>query len=132
MISRRYSALAAALLLTLTAADRVTRAQAGGPVNLTALGAAYTQDFATLASSGTSSVLPAGWAFSESGTNANATYAERNRQRQRRRHLQLWTGVELRPGLWRLAEWLLIPTVGAAFTNDTGQTITQPDDCVHR
>lgn len=35
---------------------------------------AYTQNFDSLANSGTSSALPTGWAFSESGTNANTMY----------------------------------------------------------
>lgn len=37
-------------------------------------GATYNQDFNTLALSGTSSTVPAGWLFSESGTNANTIY----------------------------------------------------------
>ena len=40
-------------------------------VNLT--GGTYTQNFDTLANSGTSSTLPAGWLMSESGANANTT-----------------------------------------------------------
>jgi hypothetical protein len=40
-------------------------------------GGAYSQDFNTLATSGTgtSDTLPTGWAFSEDGTSANTTYA---------------------------------------------------------
>jgi hypothetical protein len=34
----------------------------------------YTQDFNTLANSGTSSALPAGWAFAETGTSGNTTF----------------------------------------------------------
>ncbi|MBL9200187.1 MAG: hypothetical protein JNL39_06750 [Opitutaceae bacterium] len=34
----------------------------------------YTESFETLALTGTSSTLPAGWAFSETGSGANATY----------------------------------------------------------
>ena len=34
----------------------------------------FTQDFNSLALTGTSSTLPTGWAMAESGTNANATY----------------------------------------------------------
>src|SRR5260221_12284421 len=43
-------------------------------ISLSAAGAAYTQDFNTLANTGTSSTVPAGWSFAESGTNANTTY----------------------------------------------------------
>ena len=35
---------------------------------------AYTQDFDTLANSGTSAVLPSGWILAEGGANANLTY----------------------------------------------------------
>ena len=49
-------------------------AQAAGTVSLTTFGSTYTQDFNTLASSGTSSTVPTGWEFSESGTSANTIY----------------------------------------------------------
>jgi hypothetical protein len=39
---------------------------------------AYSQDFNTLAATGTSSTVPSGWEFSESGTGANTTYAASN------------------------------------------------------
>jgi hypothetical protein len=45
------------------------------PISLSSPGVPYTQDFNTLASSGTSSTLPTGWAFSETGSNANGLYA---------------------------------------------------------
>ena len=62
-----------ALPAVLWFANRDTRA--AGTVSLTTLGTAYTQDFNTLASSGTANTaVPTGWDFSESGTNANATY----------------------------------------------------------
>ncbi len=44
-------------------------------ISLTAASTAYTQDFNSLENRGTSSTLPAGWAISETGTNANATYS---------------------------------------------------------
>ena len=43
-------------------------------VSIPALDSPVSQDFNTLAMTGTSSTLPTGWAFSEAGTNANATY----------------------------------------------------------
>ena len=46
----------------------------GTPVSLASTGIAVTENFNTLASSGTSSTVPTGWAFSEAGTNANTTY----------------------------------------------------------
>ena len=58
----------AALLALALCAPFAVQAQ----VNLT--GGTYSQDFNTLANSGTNSSLPAGWALSESGANANTTY----------------------------------------------------------
>jgi hypothetical protein len=40
--------------------------------------ATYTQNFDTLAASGTSSALPDGWQIAESGTNANSNYTANN------------------------------------------------------
>lgn len=47
---------------------------AWGSIILTNASNSYSQNFDTLASTGTSSTLPADWAFFESGTNANTTY----------------------------------------------------------
>lgn len=43
-------------------------------IPITSFFAPYTQDFNTLAASGTGSVMPAGWLFLESGANANTLY----------------------------------------------------------
>ncbi|MFN2438798.1 MAG: Calx-beta domain-containing protein, partial [Chitinophagaceae bacterium] len=43
------------------------------PVSLTT--GTYTQDFNSLSNTGTSSLLPMGWSFAESGSTANATYS---------------------------------------------------------
>jgi hypothetical protein len=45
-----------------------------GGIVLTSISPAYSQDFNTLASGGTSSVVPASWAFSEAEAGADATY----------------------------------------------------------
>ena len=47
---------------------------ASGTISLTALDTPYTQNFDTLALSGTSSTVPTGWDFLEAGANANTTY----------------------------------------------------------
>ncbi len=70
-----------ALALLLAGFVQPALADVQNPVNpvaisLASTGVAYTQDFSTLASTGsTSSVLPAGWIYFESGTNANTTYS---------------------------------------------------------
>ena len=77
VVASRIAALSAAALLVVSTSSTF-HAQAGGPVALTALDVAYSQDFSTLASSGTSSDLPVGWAFAETGSNANTTYTAGN------------------------------------------------------
>src|SRR5438876_5092075 len=70
---QRLAVVVLALLMLCAVGFRLVSA-AGPSVSLTALDTAYTQDFNTLASSGTSSVVPNGWGFVESGTNANLLY----------------------------------------------------------
>src|SRR5690242_18238883 len=69
------SAMILALTLSLLPLTGTTQVQAAGGVNLAVLGSAYTQNFDTLASSGTSSLVPDGWSFLETGTNANTLYS---------------------------------------------------------
>jgi hypothetical protein len=93
------------------------------PISLTTPGTAYNQNFDTLANSGTSSTVPAGWDFSEAGSSANATYTAGTGS--------LATGDTYSFGaaatdraFGGLLSGTLVPTVGAAFTNNTGGTIT--------
>ena len=68
--------LACAVTVTLICVGLPTGAQralAAGTISLSNLGT-YTQNFDMLASAGTSDVVPNGWAFAESGTNANTLY----------------------------------------------------------
>jgi hypothetical protein len=57
---RRSIAVAAIVLLTVLATTSSPRAQAGGAASLTALDAAYNENFSALAAAGTSAVLPSG------------------------------------------------------------------------
>src|SRR5947207_2136539 len=65
---KRKPTLAALALLALIFCRTTANPRASGSIGLTALNQTYTQDFDTLASSGTSSSLPEGWDFVESGT----------------------------------------------------------------
>src|SRR5215217_7152077 len=49
-------------------------ALAAGSISLTAINTPASENFTTLALTGTSSAVPNGWDFSETGTNANTTY----------------------------------------------------------
>ena len=75
---RKWSLCAGGALLTLVTLLRLSNPapiRAAGTASLTTSGVAYTQDFNSLATSGTSSTVPTGWDFLETGTNANLLYA---------------------------------------------------------
>ncbi len=93
-------------------------------VSLTTLGSAYTQDFNTLASSGTSSTVPAGWAFSESGSNANTTYITGTGSGNAGDTYSYGATGNSDRAFGGLQSANLVPTIGASFTNNTGSTIT--------
>jgi predicted extracellular nuclease len=88
------------------------------------LGSPYTQDFNTLASTGTSSTVPTGWAFSESGTNANTTYTAGTGSSTTGDTYGFGASGNTERAFGGLQSGSLIPTIGACFTNDTGGTVT--------
>ena len=85
-------------------------------------GAPVTEDFNSLASSGTSSATPTGWGFSESGTNANTTYTAGTGSSNTGDTYSFGTNSDR--ALGGLQSGSLVPTIGAAFVNNTGTTIT--------
>lgn len=91
---------------------------------LTALGQAYLQDFNTLVVDGSSSLLPAGWVFLETGSTADGTYtANRGNLAVFDTYSYGSTGSSDR-ALGSLQGETLIPMFGAAFVNHTGGVIT--------
>ncbi len=94
------------------------------PVSLTSTGTPHTESFDTLASSGTSSVTPAGWAFVESGTNANTTYTAGTGSSGTGDTYSFGASGSGERAFGGLQSGTLVPTIGAAFTNNTGTTIT--------
>lgn len=94
------------------------------PVSLTALGTVYTQDFDSLASTGTSTATPTGWGFVESGTNANAIYTAGTGSGNGGDTYSFGALNSTERAFGGLRSGTLIPTVGAAFTNNTGSAIT--------
>ncbi|MCU0395096.1 MAG: endonuclease [Chitinophagaceae bacterium] len=94
------------------------------PVSITTLNTAYTQDFNTLAVSGTSSTLPVGWLLAEAGTNANNTYAADNGNVISGNSYSYGTGTATDRAFGGLQSGSLVPTLGVAFTNNTGSNIT--------
>jgi predicted extracellular nuclease len=119
-----YPLVLIALVLAAAIGLRVTSAASGTPVSLTSVGTAYTQDFNTLASSGTSSTVPAGWGFSESGTNANATYTAGTGSGNAGDTYSFGATGNTDRAFGGLLSGSLVPTIGACFTNNTGGPIT--------
>src|SRR5436853_5594528 len=121
-----YAALLFVLFLTgaFTLPDRRITAASGSSISLTATGVAYTQDFNTLAGTGTSSTLPAGWALSESGTNANTTYTAGTGSNNAGDTYSFGASGSTERAFGGLQSGSLVPTNGACFTNNTGGTIT--------
>ncbi len=92
-----------------------------GTVSLTSFTTDYTQNFDTLASSGdTNTTVPTGWAFSESGTNANTEYRARTGTASTGDTYSWGQTGSTDRAFGGLLSGTLIPTVGASFTNDTG------------
>ncbi|MBL8296886.1 MAG: hypothetical protein JNN30_00945 [Rhodanobacteraceae bacterium] len=101
---------------------------AAGPVSaqvsLTTLGSPYTQDFNTLASSGTTNTtVPAGWAFLETGTGANTTYAASTGSDNGGNTYSYGATSNAERAFGSLQSGSVVSSLGAAFTNNTGATI---------
>jgi predicted extracellular nuclease len=102
-----------------------TPAAAAGVIDLTTLGTPYTQDFNTLAATGTSSVVPLGWDLSESGTNANTTYTAGTGSSNAGDTYSFGALNATERAFGGLRSGTLVPLVGAQFRNSAGtNTIT--------
>ena len=109
------------ILLLVLSASALLQAQ----VSLTTQGVAYTQDFNSLASSGTTNTtLPAGWALLEAGTSAlnNGAYSGGTGSSNAGDVYSFGTNSDRAFG--GLLSGTLTPTIGASFTNNTGGALT--------
>ena len=84
----------------------------------------YSQNFDSLAASGTSSIVPVGWPFSETGSNANTTYAAGDGGSNTGNTYSFGTGAGADRAFGAVRSSNLIPIIGAVFTNNTGATVT--------
>lgn len=94
-------------------------------LTIASLGVPVTEDFNTLASTGTSSTLPADWNFLESGTSANTTYSAGTGSSNAGNTYSFGSAAD--PGdraLGMLQSGTLISTIGTLVTNSTGGAIT--------
>lgn len=114
-MSKRFFALAA-----LAAASLSAQAQ----VQLTAASLNYSQNFDTLASSGTANTaLPAGWAFLEAGSNANTTYAAGTGSDTAGNTYSFGKAGSTERALGGLRSGSLVPQFGVSFVNLAGRAI---------
>jgi len=87
--------------------------------------ATYFQDFNTLASTSSSSVLPEGWAFYETGTKANTNYTAGTGSDNTGDTYSFGNASSTERALGALQSGSVIPTIGAFFSNNTGNTINE-------
>ncbi|MFN8596888.1 MAG: PEP-CTERM sorting domain-containing protein [Anaerolineae bacterium] len=85
----------------------------------------YTQNFDTLAISGSSSTLPTGWALAETGTGANTTYTAGTGSGNTGDTYSFGATSSTERALGTLQSGSVIPVIGVGFTNNTGNTIGQ-------
>ncbi len=93
-------------------------------VNLNAGAFTYTQNFNTLALSGTSSSLPDGWFLLESGTGANTTYTAGTGSGNGGDTYSFGAASSTDRAIGGLQSGSVTPTFGVSLTNNTGTTIT--------
>ncbi|HAV64647.1 MAG TPA: PEP-CTERM sorting domain-containing protein [Verrucomicrobiales bacterium] len=94
------------------------------PVSLDNSSPGYSQNFNTLATNGTSSTLPVGWVVSESGTNADTTYAAGTGSSASGNTYSFGAGAVHERALGGLQSSSLSPTFGVEFRNDGTTSIT--------
>jgi len=123
MNSIRPGCLAAVLLML--AAPVMGQQVGSGTVSLSVSGAQ--EDFDTLAQSGQSNVLPHGWYFHESGSNADGTYGagDGNGTSLPGDTYSLGSAGSDERALGAIQSGSLKPTFGALVRNDSGQVIDE-------
>lgn len=108
----------------------VDKVQAEGTVSLDTLGAVYTQDFNTLAITGTTNTnLPPGWFLNETGTSSlnNGAYGAGTGSNNAGDTYSFGAAGNIERAFGGLLSGTLDPTIGAQFTNNTGGIITSLD-----
>jgi hypothetical protein len=127
LFSRIFSAL---VMLALMAGPLVpaNSVQAAGTIPLNTFGNSYTQDFNTLASSGTTNtIVPDGWDFTETGTNANTYYRAGTGSDNTGDTYSFGASGNAERAFGGLRSGSLVPLIGAQFTNNTDGIITSLD-----
>ena len=95
------------------------------PVSLATAGVALTQSFDALANTGATNELTIrGWALSEAGTSPNQLYGSGTGSSNAGDTYSFGSVAATDRALGGLQSGTVIPTIGAAFTNNTGLTLT--------
>jgi hypothetical protein len=96
------------------------------PLSVGTLNVPYTQDFNSLSSTAPSAVLPAGWFFVETGSGAaaNGFYLAGNGIGTAGDTYSFGTAGSSERAFGSLRSGTVVPTIGAGFTNTSGNTIT--------
>lgn len=94
-----------------------------GTISLSTIGTAVTQDFDTLANTGTSSVLPTGWYFDETGSGANLLYGTSTGSSNGGDTYSFGAAGNTERAFGTLQTGSNVPVVGAQLTNNTGSAI---------
>jgi uncharacterized protein len=93
-------------------------------ISVSQFNVAYTENFNTLAISGTGTAVPAGWAFAESGSSANSTYTAGTGSGTGGDTYSFGAASSTERAFGTLQTGSVIPTIGASFQNDTASVIT--------
>ena len=101
-----------------------TTAGPGTNVLIPAAGSPVTQNFDTLASTGTSSTVPADWAFVETLANANTVYTAGTGSGTGGDTYSFGAAASSERAFGTLQSGNLISTIGASYTNNVGAPIT--------
>jgi hypothetical protein len=117
------------LLATFAALGIITATfpASAAPIDLTTTGDNYFENFNSLAGSGASQTVPAGWSFAEFGVGADFNYAADNGSGSTKNTYSYGTGTNTERGLGTLVETEFSTMFGAQFKNLTGAPITSFD-----
>jgi hypothetical protein len=119
--------IAVATVLTAVAILAALAAPAGAQLGIPSFGVPVTENFNTLANSGTSSVLPTGWAFAETGPNADLFYRAGTGSLTTGDTYSFGATASSERAFGGLRSSNLVPFIGAALRNDTGGVIAMLD-----
>jgi predicted extracellular nuclease len=116
-------ALIAALAMAILPAATVRPVFAAGSISLSTSGETYHQDFDSLAPTGTSSTVPTGWDFAETGTNADTAYTAGTGSSNAGDTYSFGAAGSTERAFGTLRSGSLVSVIGAQLTNSAGTAL---------